>query len=476
MAPPTESNPTRRDFLRGMAGTALAPAALAASSRVAASEADRPNVLLIFPDQWRRQAIGCYGDPVVRTPNIDRLASEGVRFDRCYATNPVCTPARAALLTGRYSHQTGMIRNDLLLPYDEVTLAERLRDSGYACEYIGKWHMNGEQRPGYVEKGEARQGFERFEGFNRGHWYPKGAQYFSDDGEHLKPDEFESFYQTDLAIDFMREHRRDPFFIMLAWGPPHTPYRPPEGYDRVTPGDLVWRENVPPEKRSDNKTPGQLCGYYGLCETLDDAMGRLLAHLDRSRLADNTLVLFASDHGDCHGSHGLHHKGHPEEESTGIPLIARLPGVIPEGAVSQTLASHIDLMPTVLSLCGVDTPRQVAGRNLAPAFRGRGMEQRPVYLEGRMTGLKPRKNPNGYGAWRAIVTERHKLAVDWEGKVRLLTDLREDPYELNNMADKPEVAGLQEELLGRLRRVGKQTGDPFPEAIEPAPTPKLEGQ
>jgi len=202
----------------------------------------------------------------------------------------------------------------------------------------------------------------------------------------------------------------------------------------------------------------------------------LLGYLDRSGLADNTLVLFTSDHGDCHGSHGLHHKGHPEEESTGIPLIARMPGVVPEGAVSQTLASHIDLMPTVLSLCGVDTPDAVAGRDLAPAFQGRRMEQKPLYLEGRMTALKPKRNPNAYGAWRAIVTDRHKLVVDWEGKVRLLTDLQDDPYELNNLADKPEVAGLQEELLGRLRRIGKQTGDPFPEAIEPAPTPKLEGQ
>ena len=468
----------RRDFLVGMAGAAAIPAALAAS-RPSAQKQARPNVLVVFPDQWRRQAIGFYGDPVVRTPNIDRLASEGVRFDRCYATNPVCTPARAALLTGRYSHQTGMIKNDLLLPYAERTWPEVLRDEGYSCGYIGKWHMNGVPRPGFVEKGEARQGFDWFAGFNRGHWYPKGAKYFSSDGEYTEPDEFESFYQTDLAIDFMNQNREGPFFLTMAWGPPHQPYRPAEGFDRVTESDLIWRDNVPEAKRSEERTINQLVGYYGLCETLDHATGRLLDFLDESGLAENTLVVFTSDHGDCHGSHALHHKGHPEEESTGIPLIARLPGTIPAGAVSRTLVSHIDMMPSALSLCDAPIPEQVAGRNLSRAFKGKAVDTKPLYLEGRMGARRVMNKRNAttghnYGEWRAIITQRHKLAVDWQGNVQLLTDLREDPYEMNNLANKPEAARLQKRLLARLRRIGEREGDPFPERCTAAPTPKVE--
>jgi arylsulfatase A-like enzyme len=209
-------------------------------------------------------------------------------------------------------------------------------------------------------------------------------------------------------------------------------------------------------------------------------VGRLTEFLNTSGLAENTLVLFTADHGDMHRCHGLQHKGHPEEESAGIPLIARLPGTIPAKSVSQTPISLIDLMPSALSLCGLKAPEGVAGTDLAGVFRGETVERGPVYIEGRMTAVKTRnrsaaKPGRGYGAWRSIVTPQRKLAVDVNGEVQLLTDLEADPYELENLAERPEAAALQTELLASLSEIGKETGDPFPDPVPPAPTPE-EGQ
>jgi len=477
-----QSKPSRRDFIHTVAGSALAPtllggaASAALAQEVGPARKRRPNVLVILPDQWRRQALGCYGDPVVQTPNLDRLAGEGVRFDRCYTNDPVCSPARATLLTGRYPHQTGLIQNNLLLPATERTLAECLGEAGYATGYIGKWHLDGPPRPGFVAPGERRQGFDHFEGFNRGHWY-HNAQYFTNDGELLKPEVFESFYQTDLAIEFMKRHQREPFFLFLAWGPPHTPYQPPEGYDRYQPADLEWRPNVPAEMREDEQMLKGLCGYYGLCEALDHEVGRLAAFLEESDLAENTLVLFTADHGDMHGCHGLQHKGHPQEESVGVPLIARLPGAIPPGTVSQTLIGLVDVMPSVLSLFSLPVPDAVAGTNLAEAFCGEAVERGSVYIEGRMTAVGPRNRATaepgrGYGAWRAVVTPQHKLAVDVQGKVQLLADRQADPYEMSHLAGKPEGTELEQELLSFLHEIAQATGDPFPEPVPAAPTPQ----
>jgi len=464
---------SRRRFMKTLGAASVG----AAVGRVGFAQTRRkPNVLIIFPDQWRRQALSCNGDPVVKTPNLDRLAREGMNFTRCYTTNPVCSPARAAFQTGRYPHQTGMIHNNLYLRSEEICLAECFKEAGYATGYIGKWHLDGPERPGFV-KPDRRQGYDYFEGFNRGHWY-HNAQYFTNDGELKRPNVFESFYQTDLAIEFMKRHAREPFLLFLSYGPPHMPYNPPEDFRRVKPEDLKWRPNVPENMRRDERTIRELCGYYGLCETLDHEVGRLMGFLEKSGLAEDTIVFFTSDHGDCHGSHGLHYKGHPEEESLGIPLIVRFPGMIPAGKVSDALISTIDFAPTLLGLCGIKIPARMAGTDMSPVLKGGDAPERALYCEGRMSSLgqrpragKRRKKRIGsaYGAWRALVTKRYKIAVDFTGKVRLLTDLSKDPYELKNLADDPAHESLRKELLARLKEEGKKTGDPFPEPVPSAP-------
>ena len=451
--------------------------------------ADRPNVLLILTDQWRRQALGCNGDPVIRTPHIDALAVQGANFQRCYTTDPVCTPARAALQTGRYPHQTGLTSNNLYFREGEIGVAACLAEAGYATGYIGKWHLCGSDRPGFVPP-ERRVGFEYFVGFNRGHAYHEPV-YFTNEGELREPGGFEPTYQTDLALDFMAAHDREPFFLMVSYGPPHMPYRPPRGFDRVKPGDLVWRPNVPSDRRADPETISDLCGYYGLGEAVDAEIGRLLEHLASEGGEGNTFVVFTSDHGDMHGCHGMHYKGRPQEESLGIPLIVRGPG-IPRGVVPDGLVSTVDVPTALLSLCGVPIPATMAGRDVSPLLRGEDMEIDSVYCEGRMNvrdavGIQsdepasalraPRRSASKaatrgggqYRDWRALVTPRYKLAVDYTGDVLLLTDLREDPYELRNLANVPEARQVREELLERLKERGQELGDPFPEGVEPAP-------
>lgn len=425
-----------------------------------------PNIVVLYADQWRRQALGVYGNDVVNTPNLDQLGREGMVFDRMYATNPVCAPDRACLLTGRYPHEHGVITNNVQLPEEEVTLPEVLRNVGYGTAFLGKWHLDGPPKPGYVPPAR-RQGFEYFKGYNRGHPY-HNPRYFAEDGERVEPDEYEPVYQTDLALDYMEQHRHRPFLLSLFYGPPHTPYVPPDRFDHYTESDIQWRPNVPTEVRNNPDIIRGITGYYGLCETVDHEVGRIMDFLEQNGMAENTILLFLSDHGDCHGSHGLIRKGVPVEESVGVPMIARWPGHIPAGHRSEAPVGIVDVMPSLLSLAGYPVPKPVSGRDLSPVFRGDATSREPVYIGGRMTRQTAHVEDAGeyrveYGAWRGIVTPRYKLAVDINLEPVLFTDLEEDPYELNNLADSSQHRSKRRQLKDRLMQKVNRIGDFFPD-------------
>ena len=449
----------RRQFL---AGAALGTGAVARSQGPG-----RPNLLFVLADQWRQSAFGFGSDAVVRTPHFDRLAAQGANWERAYASNPVCTPNRACILTGRYPHQTGMIRNDIQLPPDELCWPEVFRSAGYATHYVGKWHLDGDGKPGFVPPGWRRRGFEIFEGFNRGHIYhePWG---FADDGGKLPVPEpyYEPAMQTDLAIDFMRRQADDPFVCFLSWGPPHTPFRPPKSHDLYEAAEIAPRANVPPDHR--DRAVKELAGYYGLCESLDHQMGRLMAFLEETGLAGNTLVVFTSDHGELAGSHGMYRKGQPLDESLHVPLLMRWPGRIAAGSAPSTLAGSVDLMPTLLALCGLPLPDSCSGRNLSATALGREEERAPesVYCEGKLgSGPNAPATANSplQSTWRSVVTERHKLIVRaGTAGVHSLYDMQEDPLELRNLAGEPESRRIRDDLLGELQQWAAQTADPFP--------------
>jgi len=463
----------RRTFLAATAAASLAGPAAAAPPPT--------NVLFVLADQWRSTAFDHGTDPVVKTPHFTQFAAEGARFTRMYAANPVCTPNRSCILTSRYSHQQGMIHNDIMLPPRERTLAHVFQEAGYATHYIGKWHMDGPEKPGFVPPGWRRRGFQTFEGFNRGHYYPTGAQYFTNEGKLLRPDVYEPTYQTDLAIEFMRRNRERPFYCYLSWGPPHTPYKPPKNWDIYDPAGLEFRPNVPQELRGDVQYRKWVAGYYGSCSALDQEFGRLMGFLGESGLAGNTLVVFTSDHGDMLGSHGCYEKSKPEDESLHVPLYMRLPGRIRPKQNVTVLTSSIDLAPTILATCGLQLKTAV-GRDLSAAALG-GAAPRVdfVYAEGAMrqrgparqaaAAAGPAEEGGGRGAtgvaggneWRSYVTPTHKLVVRADGKPGALFHVEKDPYEVKNLVGERSSAALEKELLAKMSGWAKEVGDPFPE-------------
>lgn len=454
-----------------------------------------PNILFVLADQWRFSAFSHESDIGVKTPVIDKLAMDGARWRRCYSSNPVCTPNRAALITGRFSHQTGMIGNDLMLPPEERCLGNIFHEAGYATHYIGKWHMDGADKPGYVPPGWRRRGFQTFEGFNRGHWYGKkdSAQYFSDDGKLIKPNKYEPTYQTDLAIQFMRRNQERPFLCFLSWGPPHNPYNSPEWIDKTAIEAAIQpRANVPEHIAAGKPYRTNLAGYYGCCQALDQEMGRLLQTLDELKLAENTLVVFTADHGDMLGSHGLYFKEKPEEESCHVPLVMRFPAKIRARQLLDLPASSVDVMPTIAGLAGLGAQKTCSGRDLSAAVSG--LPPPPVssvYAQGHfgvgmgpVGGAKAGKDEGGGEAteggeggggdeWRLVATASHKLVVrcnrkSGEVKPTGLFDLGNDPCEMKSLLGKPEAAAVEKQLADELQRWAAQTKDPFPGRVKPA--------
>ncbi len=468
----------RRDFLKGASAAAAGLALPGLLSGGPDKKSSRPpNVLILFADQWRFSAFGAGSDPLVRTPNLDRLAREGALCRRTYSAYPLCTPNRSALMTSRYPHQTGMIRNNLMLPPSEKGFAEIFRDAGYSTLYIGKWHIDGPAKPGFVPKGWRRRGFEKFLGFNRGHSYYRSPT-FSDDGVPLRPKGFEPTFQTDLALEFMKKNRKRPFLCFLSWGPPHMPYDPPRGFRRFfRMKNLEFRPNVPEEARKSPRIRRMLAGYYGLCEALDREAGRVLSALKELGLEKNTIVLFTSDHGDMLGSHGLLYKNHPQEESLHVPLFVRAPGTIPAGLQVEDLVSTIDIAPTLLGLCGLDPLPRAEGLDLSGRLKGKkGPSREYVYAEGRVAsgpgraagGRRKRGKRNGGKQWRALVRGEHKLVLGPGGEVEALYDLSKDPFETKNLAGEKSAAALEKDLLALARKAAKETGDPFPSPVRPA--------
>lgn len=436
---------SRRDFIgAGLAGLSPAPAAR------------RPNILLFFPDQMRAQAMGAYGNTDVRTPNLDRLAAQGVLFENALANSPVCCPARAVMLTGKYAHRNGMIANDLRLRESETTLAEALAAAGYRTGFIGKWHLDGGPRlPGFVPPGPRRQGFQFWAANECSHRHFDNT-YFRDAPEPIRMDRFEVEVWTDLAIEFLRERSRDgrSFFLTVAPGPPHDPYGAPEQYMSLyDPAKLAMRPNW----QSAPKTPGpkEIAAYYAAVTAIDDQIARLMAALDELGLAEDTIFLFTSDHGDMLGSHGLPLKRKPWEESIRVPGILRYPRRLAPGRRERALFTHVDFVPTLLGLCGVKAPAGLQGTDLSPRLLGRSARAPESaffqifgpYAPGRVTA-----------GWRGVRTERYMYAR-YESGPWVLYDLQKDPYQLRNLVEDPGAAALLKELDRKLSEWMRRTGD-----------------
>ena len=441
----------RRDFLKITGVASLF--AVSGNLFAAAPKTKGPNILYILTDQWRAQALSCAGDTNLKTPHIDKLAKQGVHLTNAYSNSPVCTPHRAMLMSGRYPSHTKTWKNNELLPPAEHCIAEHFAQAGYQTGYIGKWHIDGPAKPGNVQH---RQGWKYWAGFNRGHAFNNGV-YFTDSDNKIKvPDGvFEPVHQTDLAIDFIKTKTKGdaPWFMMVSYGGPHMPYTAPKEYmDKVKPDEFSLRPNV---KNMSDRHRKALHGYYAHCMCLDDCIGRLTKMLGDLGIDDDTLVCFTSDHGDLHRSQGESYKSKPWEESIGVPFIARWPKVIQAGRKTDSLLSTIDIYPTLCGLCKLDKPKALDGSDISHLFTNTaGKDIETAYLT---IG-----EPDREGAWRGIRTKQYTYAWFPNKKVGyILYDNLADPYQMNNMVDKPEHKDLQKKMHGIMLGQMKAMNEPL---------------
>ena len=316
----------RRRFLAGAAAHAGAAAALTGTQQ------RRPNVLFILVDEWRAQATGYNGDTNVHTPALDRFERESVNFQNAVSGHPVCCAYRGSLMTGQFPLRNGVLINDVELKPNGVTLGEAFTRAGYRTGYIGKWHLYGSpdgkygRRQAFVPPAK-RFGFEYWKAFECSHNYNKSPYYEGNDQTMKYWQGYDAIAQTGDACSFIGQHAKaaDPYFLMLSLGPPHAPYNTaPEKYQAMySDREIQLRPNVPAEKREE--ATAILRGYYAHIAALDDCLGRLLATLDRTGAAGNTVVVFASDHGDMMRSQGLTTKLYPWDESIRVPFLLRYP-------------------------------------------------------------------------------------------------------------------------------------------------------
>ncbi|MFO0952301.1 MAG: sulfatase [Isosphaeraceae bacterium] len=414
----------------------------------------RPSVLIVLPDQFRAQALGCMGETDIRTPHIDRLASEGVLFRNTFANTPVCCPARAVLLTGTYAHRNGMIANDLRLRGSETTVAEILASAGYRTGFIGKWHLDGGPRqPGFVPPGPRRQGFQFWAANECDHRHFRPT-YFRDTPEPVQENRFEPEVWTDRAVEFLKAAGDDPFFLVVSMGPPHDPYAAPERYSaQYSPETIRLRPNYV------SGTPGvgrkELAAYAAAVTAVDDQVGRLTRALEELGRARDTIILVTSDHGDMLGSHGQRLKRKPWEESIRVPGIVRFPERVKGGRVEEALFSHVDMAPTLLGLCGLPVPATMQGADLSGVVLGEpGKAADSVFFQ----IFVPFAGDGTPNPWRGVRTSRYMYARTAEGPW-VLYDLKEDPYEMKNLARDPSRAELRAEMERKIDDWMRRTGD-----------------
>jgi arylsulfatase A-like enzyme len=437
---------------------------------------NRPNILFVFSDQQRWDTCGCYGQPLDVTPNLDRMAREGVRFENAFTCQPVCGPARACIQTGKYATEVRCHTNHRRLPPGEVTIAHHLAEAGYGVGYIGKWHLascgtrGGEddfrtkpvppdRRGGYSDFWLASDVLE---------FTSHGYDGYMFDGNGNRREFPEGRYRVDAQTDWVMEYLRGrgsgrPFFLFVSYIEPHHQndhkhYEGPHGSkqrfeDFVTPGDLVdtegdWKEEYP--------------DYLGCIGSLDENLGRIRSELERLGLSDNTLVIYTSDHGSHFRTRNAEYKRSCHDGCIRIPMIIHGPG-FEGGKAPEELVSLIDTPPTVLAAAGLEPPGYMRGRQLQGLVSGgaAGWPQE-VFLQiseshcGR--AIRTRK-------WKYSVRAPEKTGSDPSSDVYVedfLYDLEADPHERNNLVDAPGLESVRSNLAETLKRRMTEAGEDEP--------------
>ncbi len=453
----------RRQFLQAGAGSAWLAAS--AHGQDAAAQPRKLNLVYVFADQWRGQACGYAGDPNVSTPNIDALARRSINMVNAVAGSPVCSPYRATLMTGQYPLTHGVFLNDVQLAPQARSIAECFNSAGYQTGYIGKWHIDGRGRSAFIPE-ERRQGFQFWRVLECTHNY-NDSKYYGDSPEQKTWDGYDVFAQTDEAIRYVREERRpgQPFALFLSWGPPHNPYQtaPERIRAQYDPAALELPPNVPRE--AEQWARRDLAGYYAHCTALDEALGNLLTALEEDGLLDDTLFVFTSDHGDMLGSQGLGRKQKPWDESIRVPMLLHAPALFGrEGRELTYPITSVEIMPTLLELCGLPSPDTCDGESRAAHLLG-GPKPDDAALLACYAPFGEWNRSNGGREFRGLRTERYTYVRDLD-EPWLLYDNQEDPYQLRNLISAPDYEQIRKQLDERLHAKLASARDDFLPADE----------
>ena len=467
---------------------------LATGAALASPARPQPNILYIMADDHAAHAISAYGSRINTTPNIDRIAAGGSRFTNCFCTNSICTPSRAAILTGQYSHKNGVYTlNDTLDP-KRNHVAKELQKAGYQTAMIGKWHLASNPT-----------------GFDYWNILPgQGVYYdpvFIEQGARKK----HQGYCTDLIGDFTldwlkRRDRQKPFFMMCHHKAPHRPWEPDPKYKSLFEGQTIpepdnlfdhyegrarsvstvtmrvgedmnqtdLKQPIPADLKGDalRQWGYQLFikDYLRCVRSVDDNVGRLLDYLDAENLAENTIVIYTSDQGFFLGDHGWFDKRLMYEESLRMPFLMRYPGAIPPGSVERDMILNIDFAPTFLDYAGVAAPPEMQGRSFRAGVEGHTPHQwrKSMYYRYWMHNTSDHHVPAHYGLrtdrWKLIYYYGKPLGMkgaeppdtqpEWE-----LFDVRDDPREMHNLYHDPKYASLVKKLTAELAAKQKEAGD-----------------
>lgn len=442
----------------------------------------QPNVIVIMTDEHNFRTLGCYraklpkamanmwGPSVVETPHIDSIATEGAICTSFYATTPVCSPSRAALISGLYPHLTPVHTNNVPLDDNVITFAEILKRKGYATGFAGKWHLDGAAKPGWAPK--RKFGFEdnRYM-FNRGHWKilketdrgprvgaknAKGQPGYSVVGATEKT--FTTDFLIDRTVEFVERNRDNPFCYMVSLPDPHGPDTVRAPYDTMYSRQKYSQPESAKKDFSSTPSWGQKqsgkydqAQYYGMVRCIDDNIGKLVDKLKELKIYDDTIFVFTSDHGDLRGEHHRQNKGVPYEASTRVPFLVRYPGKVPGGTVVSQALGSIDFLPTLCQLTGTQPIKPIHGRDFSKLLAGKKPDWKDLTIVRGSGDLK---------GWLMAVTDRYKLVLSANDPVWFF-DLERDPNEMINLRDHAAYREIIRALAQEINDYAAKHKEPF---------------
>ncbi len=436
-------------------------------------------IILLMTDTTRKDMVGCYGDERMITPNIDKLAQEGIRYENAYTCQPVCGPARSAIFTGTFPHSNGMVTNSIAMGDNVKTVGQRLTDNHIHCGYIGKWHLDGGD---YFGLGKCP------EGWDENYWYDMKC-YLDEltEEERVKSRQSDTSYEEDMseeftyahrcsnrALDFLDKNKDEDFFLTVSYDEPHGPSLCPAPFhsmyedfkfidnpnfqDDLTKKPFMqqlWAGEAMNQSLEELNHPSkQLSLFLGCNSFVDYEIGRVIEKINE--VVPGALVIFTSDHGDMIGAHRLQMKN-----ATAYKEVANVPFIIrggEQGKVITEPASHIDLVPTIMDYMGVPLPKLLEGQSILPQIYDTNKQMNEVvYTE----FTRYEVDHDGFGGlqmMRAAMTERYKLVIHLLDTDELY-DMEEDPYEVNNLIHDGEYASVRDKLHDALLEHMNQTRD-----------------